>query len=124
MTTYVCSGATMKCSMGTSTSKLVVTPERGVFLAGKPQATIMDMKSMNNIPSFGLCFSLANPVVAAATAAHLGVLTPMPCIPNPSGPWNPGKADVLEKDIPALLNTCELQCQWAGTIGLIDNGQV
>lgn len=124
MTTYVCSGATMKCSMGTSTAKLIVTPERHIELAGKPKATIEDMKSMTNIPPFGLCFSLLNPVVAAATAAHLGVLTPMPCVPNPTGPWSPGKGDVLEKGIPALLDNCKLQCQWAGTIELIDNGQV
>lgn len=123
MSTYVCNGATMKCSMGTSSSKLVVTPERGVFLGNQPKATIKDMKPLANIPPFGLCTSLANPVVAAATAANLGVLTPMPCVPNPSGPWDPGHEIVLEKGIPALLNTCKLQCQWAGTIELIDNGQ-
>ncbi len=124
MTTYVSSGANMKCSMGTSTANLVVTPERGVFLAGKPKATVMDMKSLTNIPSFGLCISLANPVVAAATAAHLGVLTPMPCVPCTNSPWVPEKTDVLEKGFPALLNTCTLECQWAGTIELIDNGQL
>lgn len=124
MATYVCSGATMKCSMGTMTAGLIVTPERGVFLAGKPKATIVDMKPLENIPPFGLCTSMANPTVAAATAAHLGVLTPMPCEPATCGVWVSGKTDVLEKNIPALLNTCKLQCKWAGTIELIDNGQI
>lgn len=123
MATYVCSGAQMKCSMGSGNANLVVLPERRIFLGSMPKANISDMKSMTNIPSFGLCFSLANPVVAAATAAHLGVLTPMPCIPNPSSPWEPGKQDVLEQGQPALLNTCKLQCQWAGTIELVTNGQ-
>lgn len=123
MATYVCSGAQMKCSMGSSTSNLIVLPERRIFLSSKPKANISDMKSMTNIPPFGLCCSLANPTVAAATAAHLGVLTPMPCIPNPASPWAPGKTDVLEQGQPAVLNTCKLQCQWAGTIEFVTNGQ-
>lgn len=113
----------MKCSMGTGNAKLTVLSERRIFLGSKPKANISDIKSMTNIPSFGLCVSLANPAVAAATAAHLGVLTPMPCIPNPSSPWAPGKPDVLEQGQPSLLNTCKLQCQWAGTIELVTNGQ-
>lgn len=123
MATYVCSGAEMKCSMGTATSKLIVTPRRKVNLSGKPQATIMDAIPNTNIPPFGLCTSLANPVVAAATAAHLGVLTPMPCLPCPTGTWVPGKTDVLEKGEPALLNTCKLPCQWLGMIELMNDGQ-
>ena len=113
----------MKCSMGSSNSNLIVLPERRIFLSSKPKANISDMKSMTNIPPFGLCCSLANPTVAAATAAHLGVLTPMPCIPNPVSPWAPGKPDVLEQGQPAVLNTCKLQCQWAGTIEFVTNGQ-
>lgn len=93
------------------------------MLAGKPQANISDHQPMVNIAPFGLCRSLANPTVAAATAANLGRLQPMPCIPNTVAPWMPGKPDVLLKGQPALLDNCKLQCMWAGTISLVSNGQ-
>ena len=123
MATYVCSGARMKCTMGSAPSMLTVLPTRTITLAGKPQANISDYQPMVNIAPFGMCKSLANPTVAAATAANLGRLQPMPCIPNTVVPWMPGKPDVLLKGQPALLDNCKLQCMWAGTISLISNGQ-
>lgn len=120
---YVCNGAQMVCSMGTGNAMLVVLPERRILLDGQPQANIMDHKSMTNIPSFGLCTSLANPVVAAATAAHHGCLTPMPCVPNTSSPWQKGHEKLLLKNFPALCMDDKLSCAWAGTITIADCGQ-
>lgn len=120
---YVCNGAQMQCSMGTATAMLTVLPDRKILLDGQPMANIMDFKPMTNIPPFGLCTSLANPVVAAATAAHLGVLTPMPCIPNTTTPWQNGKNELSLKNAPALCQDCKLSCMWAGTISLVDSGQ-
>ena len=120
---YVCNGAQLKCSMGTSSSVLVVLPERKILLDGQPQANIMDHESMTNIQPFGLCCSLANPVVAAATAAHLGVLTPMPCKPNTNSPWVKGERKLLLKDFPALCQDDILSCAWKGTISIVDCGQ-
>ena len=54
---YVCSGATLKCTMGTSTSKLKATP-KNVTLMGQDQANIADYVSITNIPGFGKCRSL------------------------------------------------------------------
>ena len=113
----------MQCSMGTATAMLTVLPDRKILLDGQPQANITDSKPLANIPPFGLCTSLANPVVAAATAAHLGVLTPMPCVPNPTGPWQNGKTEFMLKGAPALCQDCKLTCMWAGTISLVDSGQ-
>ena len=76
----VCAGAMMMCSFGVAPSSLVVLPVNRT-MTGAPAANIMDNKPMVNIPPFGMCSSPANPMVAAATAAALGVLTPMPCIP-------------------------------------------
>lgn len=121
---YVCSGAMMKCTMGSSPARLTVLPSRTVFLAGQPQANISDHKSMVNLAPFGVCRSLAFPPTASATAAALGTLTPMPCIHNTPAPWFVGKMDTLIKGQPALLQSCKCQCMWGGTISLINNGQV
>lgn len=79
---------------------------------------------MVNVLPFGMCQSLANPTVAAATAAALGVLTPMPCIPVTTAPWTPGSPTVLIDGMPALNNTSKLMCVWGGVIQIIDAGQV
>ncbi len=79
---------------------------------------------MVNIPPFGMCMSLANPAVAAATAAALGVLTPMPCVPVTPAPWVPGSPTVPIGNMPALNNTCQCMCNWAGVITISVPGQV
>ncbi len=125
MSNYVCKGAKLKCSMGSAQSDLgVLHPLDPVNLHGSNMANIMDNKPMVNIQPFGMCKSLANPTVAAATAANLGVLQQMPCIPNTMMPWMPGAMKVLVKNQPALLNDCKLQCIWAGIIEITDEGQV
>lgn len=121
---YVCSGAMMKCTMGTAPAKLTVLPIRTVNLCGQPQANISDHKTMVNLAPFGLCRSLAFPQTAAATAAAMGTLTPTPCMHNTPMPWMGGKMDYLIKGQPALLKSCKCQCMWGGTISLINDGQV
>ena len=102
---YVCSGATMKCTMGTSTARLTVLPIRTVFLTGQPMANISDHLTMVNLAPFGRCRSLGFPATAAATAAHHGHLTPMPCMHNTPFPWMGGKMDYIIKGDPALLKS-------------------
>jgi len=121
---YVCNGARLKCSMGDSQSELgVIHPVKPKYLHGECMANIMDHKSMINIKPFGQCKSLANPTVAAATAANFGRLQPMPCIPNTTSPWMTGKTNVLVKGQPALMNNDKLVCMWAGMIEITDEGQ-
>jgi hypothetical protein len=86
-------------------------------------ANIMDNKPMMNIKPFGQCKSLANPVVAAATAANYGVLREMPCLPNITAPWMPGNTTVLVKGQPALMDNCKLMCIWGGIIQVNNHGQ-
>lgn len=123
MPEYVCSGAMMKCSMGLSPSSLVVLPVNRVLNNKRPQANIMDNKPMVNILPFGLCRSLVNPVVAAATSAAFGTLTPMPCIPNTPAPWFPGKVNTLVAKKPALMKNNRLACVYAGMISFTTPGQ-
>lgn len=121
---YVCSGAMMKCTMGTSPAKLTVLPARTVNLTGTPQANINDHKSMVNLAPFGLCRSMGFPQTAAATAAAHGTLTPMPCMHNTPVPWMGGKMDYHIKGQPALLKSCKCQCMWGGTISFVNDGQI
>jgi hypothetical protein len=123
MAFQVCDGATLLCSFGVAPSSLVVTPENRVMSGGVPAANIMDSIPMLNIQPFGMCLSLANPEVASATAAALGVLTPMPCIPVTPAPWSPGAPTVLIGNMPALDNTSQLMCTWGGVIQIVDPGQ-
>ena len=120
---YVCSGATMKCSMGTNQAKLTVLPSRTVFLTGQPMANISDHLSMVNLAPFGRCRSLGFPATASATAANQGSLTPMPCMHNTPFPWMGGKNDYVVKGDPALLKSSTCQCMWGGTISITNDGQ-
>src|SRR5471032_1829453 len=118
----VCSGAMLKCSFGLAPGTLMVLPVSQVMTA-MPDANIMDNKPMVNILPFGMCTSLANPVVAAATAAAMGVLVPMPCIPMTSAPWMPGSPTVLLGNLPALNNASKLMCMAGGVIEICVPGQ-
>ncbi|TBL80789.1 DUF4280 domain-containing protein [Paenibacillus thalictri] len=119
----VCMGATLQCSFGAAPSTLVVLPANRVTTA-TPIANIMDNKPLVNILPFGMCSSMANPTVASATAAALGVLTPMPCIPVTAAPWVPGAPTVLVGNMPALNNSSKCLCNWGGTIQIVNPGQM
>ncbi len=120
----VCLGAMCACSFGAAPSALVVTPENRVVLGGAPVATIMDYVPMKNIMPFGMCSSPANPQVAAATAAAMGVLTPMPCIPVIPAPWAPGSPAVLVSNKPALNQNCKAVCAWGGFVSITNPGNM
>lgn len=122
MAVQVVMGAMMQCSFGVAPTSLVVLPVK-MIVGPTPVANIMDNAPMANVPSFGMCSSLANPTVAAATAAALGVLTPMPCVPATAAPWVPGVPTVLESNMPAVDNNCKLVCCWGGVIQIIVPGQ-
>jgi hypothetical protein len=78
---------------------------------------------MANIKPFGMCTSLANPAVAAATSAALGVLTPMPCVPATGQPWTPAAPLTSIGGKPALATGCTTLCAWAGVIQVVSPGQ-
>lgn len=111
----VCNGAMLSCPFGAAPSILMVTPENKV-VSNMPIAVIDNNKPLVNIMPFGMCSSMANPQVASATAAALGVLTPMPCIPAISAPWTPGCPTVLIAGKPALSQSSKLICIWGGVI--------
>ncbi|MFN2505993.1 MAG: DUF4280 domain-containing protein [Acidimicrobiales bacterium] len=117
----VTSGAVTMCSFGVAPGTLN-TLGAGV-LAGPPVASILDIIPFVNVMPFAMCTSLANPAVAAATAAALGVLTPMPCTPVIPAPWKPGSPTVLVGGKPVLTNTSNCQCAFGGLITIVAPGQ-
>jgi len=119
----VISGTLLTCSFGLAPAALQVLPANRVMAGGPPAANIMDNIPIANIVPFGLCSSLANPTVASATAAALGVLTPMPCVPATVAPWTPGVPTVLIGGMPAVDTSCMLMCTWAGVITIAVPGQ-
>jgi hypothetical protein len=103
-------------------SSLIPTPKT-VMTSYVVAANILDNIPFVNIPPFGMCMSMANPAVAAATAAALGVLTPMPCTPVTPAPWAPGSPTVLVTGAPALNDSSKLMCAFAGVISINMAGQ-
>jgi Domain of unknown function (DUF4280) len=125
MGVQVVMGATMTCSFGLAPSSLIVIPKGPPVSATAPlAATIMDYAPIANIPPFGMCTSPLNPTVIAATAAALGVPTPMPCIPVTPAPWITGSPTVLINNVPALNATSKCMCMWGGVIQIVYPGQV
>lgn len=117
------SGALAQCSFGAFPTPVNALPDKRVLVCGRPILTITDNKPLVNLFSFGMCSNPANPAVAAATAAALGVLTPMPCLPVASGPWTPGCPRLLIGGTPAVDQDCRLACAYGGVISFVMAGQ-
>lgn len=119
----VVAGAQVACTMGAAPSALVVLPKARVLGCSRPVAAITDCVPLVNVLPFGMCSSLANPAVASATAAALGVLTPMPCVPVIPAPWTPGSPTVLVGGQPVVTASSKCLCAWGGQISVISPGQ-
>lgn len=117
----VCSGATLLCDAGLTPSSLVVIRPRNRSGPGGV-ANIKDHWPLRNIWPFGLCRSLGNPAVAAATALN-GVLTPMPCSPATPWPWTRHRPHVFFTRSLALDSNSRLLCSYGGVIRIMFPGQ-
>ena len=122
MSLIVVAGATLACTFG-QTGSLNVTSNMKRLAEGKPIATVKDAAGMSNITPCGMCSSMANPQVAAATAAALGVLTPQPCVPQPTGMWLGSQMKKLIEGSPALSQEAKCMCSWGGSISIVNPGQ-
>jgi hypothetical protein len=118
----VVSGALLMCSFGMAPSSY--TAIGLVSAGGMPVGTIKDSIPMLNIKPFGMCMSPSNPTVAAATAAALGVLTPMACIPVTGTPWTPGAPLTSATGLPLITSSSTCNCAWGGVITVSFPGQV
>lgn len=123
MSFFLCTGANLSCSFGSAPVPFSALPVPRVVISGRPAGVMTDMAPGVNIPPFGTCASLANPTVASATAAALGVLTPMPCIPVPAGSWLNPAPTVIIGGQPAITDGSKLMCAWGGRISAQFAGQ-
>jgi uncharacterized Zn-binding protein involved in type VI secretion len=117
----VVDGATLMCTFGAGVGNLVVLPINRVTVEGRPAATVADAVPLLNIRPMGLCMSLANPAVAAATAAALGVLTPQACSPVTAA-WMPGTPRTTIGGRPALTLGSQCRCAFGGVITVVQPG--
>jgi len=116
----VVEGALVQCSFGLAPASLVVLPASMVTVESMPAADITCCTPAN-IPTFGMCTSLSNPEVAAATSAALGVLTPMPCVPALT-PWVPGSETTMIGGKPALVMGSTCTCAFGGVVQILNPG--
>lgn len=118
----VVTGGTAQCTCGTLPGMISTGAQKKVLVEGKPVATIADFNTQCIAP-FGLCITLSNPAVQAATAAALGVLTPQPCTLVPMGTWKSTKVTVHAGGSPVLTNECQGACAYGGCIAVTNPGQ-
>lgn len=109
-------GATLECTMGSTSSRLTVLPAIKSDVDGDNSGTIDDHIPMVNVMPFGMCKSPSNPAVAAASGA------PQPCIPVLPSAWTPGASVVTVQGIKALSDNSTCACTWAGTVSIKDPG--
>ena len=121
MGNFVTQGAMLQCSFGMSPCSLVVIVPTRPKCMNMLMAVTTDF-SVTNIPTFGMCQSMANPTVASATSAACGVLTPMPCVPLITAPWSPGSSQVKVGGIAALTNNSKCMCSYGGNISITNPG--
>ncbi len=105
MPLQVVNTAQIACSFGTTPSVLTVLPVNRVNVGHQPAATIMDHQPLVNIAPFGMCLSLANPQVVAATSADAGRVHAPALHSDDAGPLGAGRGDGADRaSTPALDN--------------------
>jgi hypothetical protein len=115
----VATGASLKCSFGSAPASFTAS---STDVDATTAAGVVDDVASENIPSFGLCSSLANPQVASATSAAGGTLTPQTCVPVLS-PWTPGASNATVDGLPALDDSSTCSCAWGGVVSVDSAGQ-
>ncbi|MGA2010066.1 MAG: DUF4280 domain-containing protein [Solirubrobacteraceae bacterium] len=119
MGSLVGTGAALQCSFGTTPATF--TASSSDVSATQSAAGVVGDVGPANVAPFGMCTSLSNPQVAAASSGA-GVLTPQPCQPVLS-PWTPGSATVSVDGSPALDDVSTCSCAWGGSISVGSAGQ-
>lgn len=102
---YLVRGATLKCTMGSSTSKLNLPVCHAVYAKKKPMMNKMDFVPMMNVMPFGTC-----------------KVTKGPCVPA-TGPWLKAHEETIVTDAPSITMDSFLVCTIGGMIEPKKSGQ-
>ena len=105
------SGSLLMCSFGMAPRALALVPVNRT-------ANVQDSVPIHNVGPFGMCRSMANPAVAAASAAAMGVPTPAACTPACAA-WAPGDPMTIVHGAPALTPQSQLLCTYGGVISIV-----
>lgn len=106
---YVVDGATLSCSLGSSTTKLKVPSHRHIYMTGKRMANKLDVNLIEHcIGSFGVC-SRSSP--------------PPQCIFDIVLPWQDTQEDVFGAKQDGVLETSWTYCVCGGKIKIVETGQ-
>lgn len=117
MPQFLTTATLLECNMGMAPIPFVADELPGAPKEmGLTAATIVQFVPMKNIMPFGMCKSLANPTVASATAAAMGALTPMPCVPVTAAPWAPPSVCTKHMGIPMATASSVCVCSFGGLI--------
>jgi hypothetical protein len=100
----VVAGATLRCTMGLTTSKLLEGTGK-VFVEGKQAATIED-RCLLKIGTFVMCKA-----------------DQRPCVPVTATSWQGSCTSINVGGIPLLSSSATVQCARSGTISIADAGQ-
>jgi hypothetical protein len=117
MGNQVVTGATLQCSLGTVPATFSAT---GAKVKATTAGGVVTDVTPSNVPAFGLCTSLSNPQVAAASSA--GPVVPQPCVPVLK-PWSPGSSTVTIGGVAALDSSSQCSCSWGGAISVKSPGE-
>ena len=113
MSQVVTQTAPMRCNQGNAPMNLVVTMQQIVKINGNLVATVDDVVPLSNIPPFGTCKIL--------TTTAQGV--PTPCVPAPTGPWQPGSKIQKINGFAVLTKDSKCTCGIGGQISFDSPGQ-
>jgi hypothetical protein len=100
----------------------MVSPVTRCNIGNMAAGNVMESKPGANVPNFGMCQSMQNPVVTAncqmATAAAMGnpMFAPAPCSFPGGPPWSDGSKEVKIGGQAALIDGSKLKCPFGGEI--------
>lgn len=103
---YLVRGATLKCTMGSTESKLNLPMCHGVYVSKKPVMNQLDSMPMKNVMPFGTC-----------------KVTKGPCSPAVCGPWMKPHEKTVITDAASITMDSFLVCTVGGMIEPKKSGQ-